>query len=407
MTDQQGDLPGGIKLTPLNPAYGENPYPTLKDLRERCPVHDDRQFGRWFVTRFDTIRQILRLKSASVVPRRTTARRVYSHEIMIANSANHRLFAFFTDDPEHRRLRRFVNSAFTINATEALRPRIRRTALALIADIRDPDFDVMRRFAEPLTTTVMADLLGVDPGDRLLFKELADAMTTTFYNPFRSAKKVKLATEAHRRFDEFMRKIIESRRAARREDLVSAMLRTDDAGAPPSDELLLWLCSSVLIAGRFTTADAIGNGIKALLDHPHELAKLRSRPELVGNAVEEILRYDAPTLQSFRIVTSDITVDGYQFRPGELVTASLAAANHDPAANADPDRFDVERPNIQHQSFGGGMHMCLGAPLARVELQEAITALLESFPGLHASTRGFTRRRIPGSRGMSEFWLSV
>jgi cytochrome P450 len=149
----------------------------------------------------------------------------------------------------------------------------------------------------------------------------------------------------------------------------------------------------------------IGNGVKALLDHPVQLAKLRAHPDLLPNAIEEVLRFDSPVTNAGRNVQREMSMRGCPLHIGDSVTVSLAAANHDPAANQHPERFDIERQDIQHQSFGGGKHLCLGAPLARVEAREGIAALLEKFPGLYASSRGHRHRAIPGFRGLAEFWL--
>jgi cytochrome P450 len=161
----------------------------------------------------------------------------------------------------------------------------------------------------------------------------------------------------------------------------------------------------LLIAGNVTTTDLIGNGVKALLDHPEQLAKLRARPELVANAVEEILRFDTPVVNAGRNVQSEMSLRGCPMQLGDTVTVSLAGANHDPRANPEPTRFDIERADIQHQSFGGGKHFCLGAPLARAEAQEALTVLLQRFPQLQLSPRGKRYRNIPGFRGFAELWL--
>jgi cytochrome P450 len=172
-----------------------------------------------------------------------------------------------------------------------------------------------------------------------------------------------------------------------------------------SDQEIVTQCNLLLIAGNVTTTDLIGNGVKALLDHPQQLAKLRARPELINNAIEEVLRYDSPVTNSGRNVQRELTMRGCPMQLGDSITVSLASANHDPEVNPDPTRFDIERADIQHQSFGGGKHTCLGAPLARVEAQEGITALLQRFPNLRPASRGLKYRSIPSFRGMSEYWL--
>jgi cytochrome P450 len=199
--------------------------------------------------------------------------------------------------------------------------------------------------------------------------------------------------------------MIDERRAAPRDDLIMEMVRAEEAGDRMTDAEIIMQCNLLLVAGNVTTTDLIGNGIKALLEHPEQLAKLRARPELMPNAVEEILRFDTPVINVGRNVQRETTLRGCPLHLGDTVTASLGAANHDPAANPDPERFDIERADIQHQSFGGGKHLCLGAPLARAEAQETLTALLERFPELRLSPRAVRYRTIPGFRGMAELWL--
>jgi hypothetical protein len=174
-----------------------------------------------------------------------------------------------------------------------------------------------------------------------------------------------------------------------------------------TDEEIITQCNLLLIAGNVTTTDLIGNGVKALLDHPQQLALLRADSGLLANAIEEMLRFDSPVTQTGRTVLAETSVDGCPLQRGASVTLSLAAANRDPRANPDPESFDIRRSDIRHQSFGGGKHLCLGAHLARVEGQEAILALLARHPRLALSARGWRHREVPSFRGLSEFWIET
>jgi hypothetical protein len=205
----------------------------------------------------------------------------------------------------------------------------------------------------------------------------------------------------------FMRAIERCRRDPG-EDLISQMILAREEGQQMTDQEIVTQCNLLLIAGNITTTDLIGNGMKALLHHPEQLAILRSHPELIGNAVEEMLRYDSPVTQTGRNVQTERTLlHGCPMHRGDSVAVSLAAANHDPQANPDPERFDIRRSDIRHQSFGGGKHLCLGAWLARVESQEAIAALLQRLPSLRFSPRGFHYRAVPSLRGLAQFWLDT
>jgi cytochrome P450 len=166
------------------------------------------------------------------------------------------------------------------------------------------------------------------------------------------------------------------------------------------------MCNLLLVAGNVTTSDLIGNGMRALLDHPEQLALLRARPELLPNAIEEMLRYDPPVTQSGRFAPRDFEIGGVPVRKGESLTTVLAAANRDPDVYPDPDHFDIERADTHHQAFGGGAHLCLGAHLARLEAQEAIGALITRFPRLRPADRAFHYKRVPGFRGLAEYWIT-
>jgi len=183
------DLPKGLKLTPFDPSFQQNPYAVLRTLRERAPVLQDDQFGRWFVTQFEDARQILRDKDVSVDPRKANpnsyARMLLANRPQNGSAAVSSML--FMDDPEHRRLRGLINKAFTAKAVEGLRPRVRAIAQELLAQIHTEEFDLIAAFAAPLPVIVIAEMLGIDPADRSSFKGWSDVGVATFYNPFRTA----------------------------------------------------------------------------------------------------------------------------------------------------------------------------------------------------------------------------
>ena len=407
MSDQTGDsLPKGIQLTPFDPNFRDHPYEVLKSLREKAPVLHDDQFNRWYLTRWDDVRAILRDKDMSADPRKANPDSFIAKVTAVSGLGNStQPSMLFMDDPDHRRVRGLVNKAFTLKAVEALRPRVREIATDLLAQIKDGEFDLMPSFAGVLPVIVIAEMLGIDPADRDSFRRWSDVSVAAFFNPFRTPQQSEAAAQAQIELDRYFRRMIELRRATRSDDLISAMVYAEEAGDHMTDQEVVTQCNLLLIAGNVTTTDLIGNGVKALLDHPDELAKLRARPELINQAVEEMLRYDSPVTASGRNVQRELSMRGCPMNLGDSVSVSLAAANHDPEVNPEPQRFDIERANIQHQSFGGGKHTCLGAPLARVEAQEAIAALLKRFSSLLPSPRGHKYRTIPSFRGMSEYWL--
>ena len=407
MSDSSGDsLPKGMQLTPFDPRFRDHPYEVLKSLRERAPVLHDDLFNRWYVTRFDDVRQILRDKDMSSDPRKANPASYVARIAGLAATGSTLVSMLFMDDPDHRRVRGLVNKAFTLKAVEALRPRVREIAERLLETIDGPEFDLMTAFAGVLPVIVIAEMLGIDPADRDSFRRWSEVSVAAFFNPFRTPQQNAAALAAQQELDAYFRRMIELRRAAPRSDLISAMVHAEEAGNRMTDDEIVIQCNLLLIAGNVTTTDLIGNGVKALLDHPQELAKLRARPELIENAVEEMLRYDSPVTNSGRNVQRELSMRGCPMHLGDSITVSLAAANHDPEANPHPERFDIERADVQHQSFGGGKHTCLGAPLARVEAQEGISALLRRLPNLRPAPRGLKYRTIPSFRGLSEYWLS-
>ena len=201
--------------------------------------------------------------------------------------------------------------------------------------------------------------------------------------------------------------MIAERHATPRDDLISALIAVEEAGDQLNDGEILTMCGLLLAAGNVTTTDLIGNGVWTLLRHPDQLQKLRDNPSLIRNAVEEILRFESPVVQTARIPTEDVEIGGCPMRRGESVLALLAAANRDPEVYPEPDRFDITRPDVHHHSFGGGAHFCLGAPLARLEAQLAIVAIVQRFPNLRLADEPLEWHARPAFRGLARLRVLV
>lgn len=402
MTMQDQPLPQGVELTPLDERFRADPYPVLHRLRAVAPVHEDTVLHRFIYTRHDDVREILRDRDFWTDPRKANPG-TFTREFL--GRGDEEPSMLLMDEPGHRRLRGLVSASFTPAAVERWRPRIRAVVQRVLDRIDTPEFDLIESFAGPVPTVVIAEMLGVDPARHDAFKTWSDQSVTVGFNPF--------ATDAERAAGESARQALEAlfageiaaRRAAPGDDLISEMLRAGQDGDRLTDAEMIRQCNLLLVAGNVTTCDLIGNGVKALLDHPGELARLRADPALIANAVEEMLRFDSPVVNSGRIASRDITLGGCPVGRGESLSTSLAAANRDPAVYPDPDRFDIGRTDTHHQSFGGGRHLCLGAHLARAEAQEAILALITRFPELRHSPRGCVHHAIPSFRGMRNFWV--
>lgn len=410
MTDET--LPNGVQLTPLDPDFRDNPYEILDRVRQEAPILRDDMLGRWVMTRHDDVAKVLKDKSLSVDPHNAgenSLSRIFLQEGVASEDEVPSML--FSDDPAHKRLRSLVTQAFTPRAVEAMRPRVAEIVERLLADISADEFDFMAAFAAPLPTIVIAEMLGIDASMQAQFKIWSDTSAQAFFNPFSSEEEKAVSNQAGEALHAFFQNEINLRRDGTLErqadDLISAMINAETSGDRLSDPEIISNCNLLLVAGNITTTDLIGNGMKALCQNPDQWDKLHREPELLKNAVEEMLRFDTPVTNSGRILLEDTDVEGCPMRSGDSISPSLAAANHDPAVYPEPSVFDVARKDTHHHSFGGGVHMCLGAPLARLEAQEALSGLLRHFKSVRLSSRGYTYRATPAFRGMTELWVTA
>jgi hypothetical protein len=260
--------------------------------------------------------------------------------------------------------------------------------------------DVIADLALPVPSTVICEMLGVPVEDREVFTGWTAQATFGLAAPLLPPEVVQVAAEAGMHLAEYFQTLIESRRRHLSDDLLSALIRAEEEGDRLSGTELLSQAIGLLIAGFETTIGLIGNGIRALVRHPDELAKLRARPELAASAVDECLRFDGPIILTARVLHADVDFGGRTIPQNAMVWGMLAAANRDPAVFPDPDRFDVARRPNDHLAFGGGPHFCLGAHLARLEAQIAIGRLVERFDDLALASDtvewGLSLFRVPG-----------
>jgi cytochrome P450 len=402
-------IPTGVQLTPFDEAFRNDPYPVVKRLRDAEPIHRDIPLSRWFVTGFDNVREVLRNKDLcndinKALPE-SYAGRLASNAKASGMSITINSILFM-DDPDHRRLRSLVSKPFSAKAVEELRPRIRANVAELLETMTDGRFDAVQSFAAPLPVIVISDMLGIEREQRTTFKKWSEDITAGFFNPLKLAEQSARGARAQQALAEYLSRAIETRRQQPGTDLISSMIAANEDKERLTDSEIIAQCNLILVAGNVTTSDLIANGIKALLQHPDQLAALRAEPQLIENAVEEVLRYDSSVTQANRVVPADASFAGCPMHKGESISVSLASANRDPSANPEPDRFDIRRKDIRHQSFGGNKHLCLGAHLARVETQEAILALIQRFPNLSLLEQEFDYRPVPSFRALKQLWLS-
>jgi cytochrome P450 len=395
--DQANDLPDPPGLPT------SDPYALYERLRETAPVQritgPDGQ-PAWIVTRYDDVRQALADPRLSLDKKNALPGNYRGFSLPPALDAN----LLNMDPPDHTRIRRFVVQAFTPGRTEKLREPIRRTADDLL-DAVAPDgrTDLIAAYAAPLPIAVICELLGVPPGDRRDFRDWTDALIAP--DPARPGG----AKEAVVSMLGFFTALIAHKRAEPGDDLLSALIAArDGADDRLSEDELMSLAFLILFAGYENTIQLIGNATLALLREPDQLAALRAEPGRIPGAVEEFLRYEGPGLLALRrFPVEDITIAGVTVPAGETVMLSLASANRDPRRFPDPDRLDLDRDTAGHLALGHGIHYCLGAPLARLETEIALTVLLERLPGLALDVPYEQLRWRPSARARGLLELPV
>jgi hypothetical protein len=363
---------------PLEDGVPADPYPVYDRLREEDPVHR-MPGGRWLLTRHDDCTAVLRNPAMS--SERDLGDTGEDGEPSLLQAYLAKLMLFM-DAPDHTRLRGLVTRAFTPRVVEGLRPRITELVDQLLDDAAEAgELDVIAGFGRPLPVAVIAEMLGVPGEDQDRFRSWSEALAHTV-DPAMTEDTAARAAVAGLEFMDYFHELSEERRKRPRADLLSALVAEEDAGDRLSADELVANCILLLIAGHETTTNLIGNGTLALLRDPDELARFRADPDLAKPAIEEILRYDSPVHLTGRGAHADVEVGGVTVRAGERVTILLAAANRDPAAFDRPDRLDLTRADNRHLAFSSGPHFCLGAALARLEGQIALSTMVTRFPAL-------------------------
>jgi cytochrome P450 len=357
-----------------------SPYPLYAELRDRGRVHRDEGLGAWLVTGHAEALGMLRNPAWSNDNRHAAGRESWVAEREAAGVPDTAgRVMLFMDAPDHTRLRGLVSKAFTPRTVEALRPWVGALVEELLDQVAD-GADFMETVAYPLPVAVICELLGVPESDRGLFRrESARLAGTLEYRP--PVSLLKAAGEAILAIAGYLFELLEERRRAPRDDLLSLLVQAEEAGDRLLPEELLSTCILLLIAGHETTMNLLGNGLLALMDAPEEWGALRASPAFVPNAVEELLRYDSPVQLTVRTALEDIELGGHRVPAGEQAIVLVGAANRDPERFDEPDRLDVTRADARHHlSLGHGAHFCLGAPLARLEAQEAFAAMVRRWP---------------------------
>ncbi len=394
-----------IYFNPWDEAFRANPYPYYRPLYGRPPYPLNLFIPMALVANYDHAVEILQDHQRFSSKQQTTSAFEEQDRTLFAGSAT----MLFSDPPTHTRLRKLVSRAFTPKRIRDLEPRIREISATLLdrAATRG-EIEVVADLATPLPVMVIAEMLGIPPGDYERFKHWSDRVVESDNVPpgMPLPEEIK---QAARDLRAYFSAAIEARRRAPGDDLISALVAAhDENDALDAGELLAFVLL-LLLAGNETTTNLIGNGMLALGRNPDQLELLRGRPELAPRAVEEMLRYDGPVQSTVRHNREVVEIGGARIEPETMIFVILAAANRDPAHFRDPDRFDITREPDGHLAFGDGIHFCLGAALARLEAAIAFGAAVARFPRLRLAQPDATAH-YKGSyflRGLSALRMAI
>ena len=400
-----------VDFRPSDPGFLADPFPLYQRLRDEDPAHWAPGLKAWVLTRYEDIRRVCldttgmssdRLRPFFASLPGSEAKRMA--ELMRILT----LWMVFRDPPEHTRLRRLASRVFHVRSINALRPNIESITAWLLDSLRGRErIELIADFAGPLPALVIMDMLGVPRGELGRLKRLSDEMALFIGSAREVSGKYERAEAATREMADLFRALIDLRRASPQRDLLSELVHLDEAGDRLSEDELVAMCVLLLFAGHETTTHHIANGLAALLRFPAEMDKLRRQPSIAPAAVEELLRYDGPIGAQVRIVQEPQVFHGRTLATGDRVFLMMNAANRDERAYAEPDRVDLDRHGVPHLTFGFGPHICLGFPLARLEGQIALPALLSRWRQIEPMAERPQWMDSMVLRGMTAFPLRV
>lgn len=359
-----------------------DPYAFFGRLREMAPIHWNTRHKAWVLTTHELVTAALRNGSLTAdrmepfrasVMRQTNSAAVDETFRILAN------WMVFLDPPNHTRLRRLVSRIFAPPVVRAQTADIQEVVGSLIADLPEGrPVDFIAEFAAPLPAIVIAKMLGVPPQDRILFKEWSDQLTSLVFGAYDNPDRFHQAARGMLDLRDYLLGMIEKFEAAPEENLISLLLEQEDGDSLSRDELIS-TCTLLLFGGHETTTNLITNGLLALLDFPDQMDDLRRNPDIMPMALEEITRFDGPARSMVRLVKENHEFGGVEMKAGERVFLVNPSANRDPVVFDDPDTLDLRRNPTGHIGYGFGLHYCLGAPLARLEADLALSAVLREF----------------------------
>lgn len=393
-------------VSPTKEFY-QDPYPIFAKLRSEAPVFWSEKGEYWLVTSYEFAREIL-----GDLHFEKGARRFKALDMLAKFIPNKEMLCFRQQSmlnqnpPDHTRLRSLVNKAFTPSMIAKMRSHIESIANELIDKVESKkEFDLVADFSFPLPATVIAEMLGVPAQDRDRFKGWSHALVGVL-EPNPRVLNVAKTIHAYKELTDYLKPLVEERRKEKREDLISALVESEEEGNRLTEAELLSNTVLLLIAGHETTTNLIGNGILALLRNPEQMDALKQNPDLMPGAVLEFLRYDSPVQMVRRIADCEMEIGGKEVLPEQNVIVALGAANRDPSMFAEPDKLDITRANAgKHLAFGHGIHHCLGSTLAETEAQIAIGTMLRRLPNFKLKTEKLEHKEPFSLRGLKSLPL--
>jgi cytochrome P450 len=400
-----------VAYNPFEPGFAENPYPQFRGMREHEPVHES-PFGIWLLFRYDDVLRFLRDPSLSVedASAKPTVLDQVADEVLGADRDKEMgtRAMLNRDPPDHTRLRKLVSKAFTPRRIESLRPRVQQLVDESLDRAADAgQMELIGDYAFALPFAVISEMLGMPPTDSEQLREWSGILVRSLEPIIDPALMLEIR-DTGEKMRSLITDVIQWKRQHLSDDMLSGLVAAEENGDVLSDEELLEQVMLLYIAGHETTVNLIGNGTLALLRNRDQLAKLRADRSLDANAVEELLRYDAPVQMSRRVTLREVEVGGKTIPDGFFVVCGLASSNRDEGHwGPTADQVDISRPNAkEHLSFGGGAHYCLGAALARLEAQVAIGSLARRFSTIEPMAEPEWNGRL-NLRGLERLPLTV
>jgi cytochrome P450 len=403
LTTQTGPSSVPVVFDPQSPECLADPYPMLQLIREAEPLHRSKM--GWLVTRYEHVAAVLQESRAWGIPFTVEHRRSLYGEGPMFEYASRRMNSY--NPPEHTRLRSLVTKAFTARRVEALRPRIQKLANDLL-DVASGmrEYDIIETLAHPLSCQVICEMIGVPPSDSVQLSGWTEAIQSVL-GPVARPDDMPAANRAASDFMAFIRALVAKRRTTPGDDLLSSLIAAEEQGQRLTEEELVATVLFMFTAGHSTTRDLVGAGLLAFMNHYDQWERLVSDPATVASAVEECLRY-APSITLFgRRALNDTALAGVSISAGEAVFVSIAAANRDPRRFPNPNLFDIRRRDNEHLTFGGGIHYCLGATLARTEAQVIFATLAQRYPKMRLAEQSIEWRGTISFRGPKAVRVAV